>query len=71
MFDATTPKFRDISFEKIDIDGTSTTTADLKRKFNVTGIPRLVMLDANGNAVYNGGAPQSEDALASLINQHR
>lgn len=67
MFDATLSKFRDIDFQKIDLD----TNKDLASKYNVASIPRLVMLDGNGNAIYNASPPRSEDALAALINQHR
>lgn len=67
MFDATTSKFRDITFEKLDLD----TSKDQASKYNVESIPRMIMLDASGNVIYNASPPRSEEALAAVINQHR
>lgn len=67
MLDATIPKFRDITFDKVDLDQNK----ELASKYNVESIPRMIMLDASGNAFYNASPPRSEEALAALIQQHR
>jgi len=67
VFDATTAKFRDITFEKVDLDENK----ELATKYSVEKIPRMIMLDASGNTIFNGSPPRSEEALAALIQQHR
>jgi thioredoxin-related protein len=67
VFDATTSKFRDITFQKVNFDEDK----DLCSKYDVHSIPRLVMLDASGKAIYNATPPRTEEGLAQLIGQHR
>ncbi len=69
MFDATKYKMRNITFQQIDIDNDS--YKDLVRKYNVSGIPRLVFLDASDTVLYNGGAVRDESALADKINSYK
>ena len=67
MFEATKSKFRDVSFEVVDVDQDKTTGA----KYGVSGIPHLVFLDGGGNVLYNGGAFHDEDSFASAIGKYR
>jgi thioredoxin-like negative regulator of GroEL len=67
VFDAITTKFRDVTFEKVNLDENK----DLASKYSVQSIPRMIMLDASGNAIYNASPPRSEESLAELIQQHR
>lgn len=69
MFDATKNKYRDIQFTQYDTDDVG--NAVLKQKFQVTGIPRLVFLDAGGNVLYNGGAFGDQAAFEEMIKQYR
>jgi thioredoxin-related protein len=52
VFDATKPKFNDIEFVQYDLD---TCDNDLKSRYAVTSIPRVVFLDSSGKVLYNGG----------------
>lgn len=67
MFDATSQKFRDIIFQKVNLDENQ----DLGSRYSVVSVPRMVMLDASDNAVYNDSPPHTEEGLAQLIQQHR
>jgi thioredoxin-related protein len=67
VFDATTAKFRDITIDRVDLDQNK----ELATKYDVHSIPRMIMLDGNGNAIYNASPPRSEEALSALIQQHR
>jgi len=67
VFDATTAKFRDINFERVNLDENK----DLAEKYSIKTIPRMVMLDASSNVIFNGSPPRSEETLAALIGQHR
>lgn len=68
MFDAVKRRYSDVSFQQLNVDDNS--NASLSSQYNVTGIPRLVFLDAGGNVLYNGGAPRDEDSLNNLISQY-
>lgn len=63
MFDATKPKFRNITFEQVDFDQQK----DLVEKYQIKSIPHLIFLDAGGTVLYDGGAPQDPDAFEHLI----
>lgn len=67
MFDAITAKFRDVTFERVDLDQNK----ELASKYDVQSIPRMIMLDGSGNPFYNASPPRSEEALSALIQQHR
>ncbi|MBX9668424.1 MAG: hypothetical protein K2X93_12435 [Candidatus Obscuribacterales bacterium] len=69
MFDATKYKMRNITFQQVDIDNNN--YADLVRKYSVSGIPRLVFLDAGDNVLYNGGAVKDENAFLDKINSYK
>jgi thioredoxin-related protein len=64
VFDATKNKFKNISFQQINIDEQQ----DLASKYGVRGIPHVIMLDAGGSEVYNGGAFGDEESFSNKIN---
>ena len=58
VFDATKSKFRNIRFDKYDIDEPS--VQSLKKRYNINSVPRIVLLDKGENVIYNGGASPSQ-----------
>ena len=69
MFGATKNKFRDISFEQLDISEAGSHDAE-KQKYGVRGIPCVVFLDKSGNVLFSGVPSQSEEGFAEQINQY-
>lgn len=67
IFEATKSKYRDVSFEILDIDQES--TKPIQAKYNFDTIPRLVFLDGSGNVLYNGGAAASQADFEIMINR--
>lgn len=67
MYDATKNKFRNITFQQVNIDEQQ----DIAAKYGVRGIPHLVMLDGGGNVLYNGGAFENVDGFSQKIESYR
>ena len=67
MFEATKRKFNDIQFQVLDYDK----ELDLKSKYGVESIPRLIYLDANGTVLRNGGAWANEESFTNSIMDFR
>lgn len=65
MFDAAKTKFRDVRFEVVNVDDQS--KKYLSQKYNVKGIPKLVLLGERDKVLYNGGAPGDLSGLEGLI----
>jgi thioredoxin-related protein len=65
VFDATTPKFRDVDFQRLNTDDSG--NGELAQKYHASSIPRLVFLDNSGTVLYNGGAPQNPEDFEQLI----
>lgn len=69
VYDATKPKFRDITFQELDLDDPA--NAGLKAEYGIRSIPRLVMLDAGGKVLYNESPPRDPAELEATINRYR
>ncbi len=69
VFEATSHKVSGLKFEKMNID--EERNKAMVQKFSVTGIPRLVILDSNDNALFNGSPPREENELAELIKRYQ
>jgi thioredoxin-related protein len=65
VFEATQQRFRDVSFQVIDVDKDKATSD----KYGVSGIPHLVFLDGGGNVLYSGGAFSDEESFSAQINK--
>ncbi len=68
VFEAASQKVTGVKWEKKKIDEDQ--NRSLVDKFNVHSVPRLVILDARGQSLYNGKPPQDEDSLIALIKEH-
>ena len=68
VFEAASQKMTGVKFEKIKID--EDRNRSLVDKFNIHSIPRLVILDARGKALYNDKPPQDEESFAALIKKY-
>ena len=68
MFDATSHKFSDVNFQKIDTSDPS--NGDLCQRYDVRSIPRLVFLDNSNGVLYNGGASSQPGAFEELVKQY-
>jgi thioredoxin len=66
-FEAVTSKFRDITVQRVNLDENK----ELASKYSVSSIPRMIMLDASGNAFYNESPPRDPEELTQLIQSHR
>jgi thioredoxin-like negative regulator of GroEL len=66
VYDAVQPNFRDVTFDRINTDENK----DMAQQYQVTSIPRMVMLDASGQAFYNGRCPGDEEGLTALIRKY-
>lgn len=69
VYDAAKPKFRDIQFQELDLD--DPVNSELKSRYKISSIPRLVMLDDRGNVLYNASPPREQADLEATINQYR
>jgi hypothetical protein len=69
VFDATQQKYPEIEFERVKLDEPE--NAELVRKYNVFGIPRVVMVDDKGDALFNGSPQMTQSGFESQLNQYR
>lgn len=67
MFDATKSKFRNITFQQLNLDEERAEGA----KYGVRGIPHIIMLDGGGKVLYNGGAFSSVEEFSQQIDSIR
>lgn len=61
-------KYKDIDFEKVDID--TDEGADVVEKFKIRSIPTLVLLDENGEELDKVFGNIQEDKLLETIDKH-
>ncbi|HEY9775865.1 MAG TPA: thioredoxin family protein [Planktothrix sp.] len=69
VFDATANKHPEIEFERLQLDDPA--NAEIVRKFDVTTIPRVVMLDDKGEPLYNGSPLGTESGFEMQLDRYR
>jgi thioredoxin-like negative regulator of GroEL len=67
VFDATKSKFRDVSFERVNLDE----RRDLGGQYGIHSIPTVVFLDNGGKALYVGSPARDEEAFYQSIQRFR
>ncbi len=63
MFDATASKYRDIQFERINVDSHD----DRCAQYKVSGIPHVVCLDGSNNVVKTMTSWSSPEEFAGFV----
>lgn len=67
MFDATKRRYRDVTFQVVDVDKDPATS----NKYGVSGIPYVVFLDSSDNVIYRTGSFGDADSFAQAIDKFR
>jgi len=69
VFEATSRKFRDINFKKID--GHNPSNQGLMKKYGIDGYPKVVFLSRNDKMIYSGFVNSDPSSFEELINRFR
>lgn len=68
MFDATSHKFSDVAFERINVADPS--NGDTCQRYQIRSIPHVVFLDSGSTVLYNGGVSSEPGAFEDMVKQY-